>query len=144
MVIKSLFAVCCASIILSVNAVKILPECKPWQSQGLTPVKIKLDKKQAPLILSKNGKAMVKLVVPAKTDRAYYTAIAKIMQKYLNKTTGADFEIVKGVLKSGKGIFIGPCEDTAVKNAFDTMQKQQAESFLVKSFSKGIILTGND
>ena len=101
MVLKSLFAIFSTLIILSANAAEVLPKCKPWQSQGLTPVKIKIDKEAAPLTLSKNGQAMVKLVIPAKTERAYYMAIAKIMQKYLKEATGANFQIVKGALKSG-------------------------------------------
>ncbi len=142
--LKTLSAIFAATITLSANAVQILPECKPWQSQGLSPVKIIIDKKLSPLLISKNGKAMIKLVVPAENNNIYYTGIAKIIKKYLKEITGSDFQIVRGKLNSGMGIFIGPCEDTTVKNAFDSMQKQTAESFSVKSFKNGIMLIGND
>jgi len=142
--LKAIFTVFATAIIFSVNAAQTLAKCEPWESQGLAPVKIKIDKKSAPLILSDNGKAMVKLVIPAKTNRTYYMAIAKLMQKYLKETTGANFQIVKGTLKSGKGIFIGPCEDATVKNIFDNIQKKPMETFLAKSFTNGILLVGND
>jgi Domain of unknown function (DUF4838)/Carbohydrate family 9 binding domain-like len=144
MILKSLFAVFSLVIILSANAAEVLPKCKPWQSQGLTPVKVKIDQKVSPLVLSENGKTMMKIVIPAKINRTYYMAIAKLMQKYLKETTGANFQIVKGALKSGKGIFIGPCEDATVKSAFDNIQKKTMETFSAKSFKNGIMLIGND
>ena len=99
MTLKSLFLVSCA-IVLSANAAEVLPKCKPWQSQGLVPVNVKIDKKASPLVLSEKGQAMVKIVIPSKTNRAYYLGIAKILQKYLKEVSGADFKIVKGTLKN--------------------------------------------
>ncbi len=121
---------------------KVLPDCKPWQSQGLNQVKM-IDGKGT-VTLSDHGRTNLQIVIPAKEKSYYYKNTAKMLQKYLEEATGAKFNIVRGSLKSGKGIFIGPCDDPVVKKAFEQAQQLPEETLVVKVFEHGIMLLGND
>ncbi|MCF6176449.1 MAG: DUF4838 domain-containing protein [Victivallaceae bacterium] len=127
---------------ISISAADILPNCKPWQSKGLNQVKLNIG--QGELILAENGNAKVSIVVPTDDPSRYYLNIAKQLKAQLEAATGAKFTIVRGKLSSGKAIFIGPCVDTTVKQAFDQVQKMAEETLMVKSFDRGIMLLGND
>ena len=114
------------------------------QSRDLTPVKVKIEEEKPALVLSENGSAKVKLVIPANSATKYYREIANIVKKYLDKATGAKFQIVKGDITDGKGIFIGPCSDTTVQETFNILQKEPLETIEIKSFDRGIMILGND
>jgi Domain of unknown function (DUF4838)/Carbohydrate family 9 binding domain-like len=127
---------------ISISAADILPKCKPWQSKGLNQVKLNIG--QGKLTLAENGKAKVSIVVPSDDPSRYYLNVAKLLKAQLEAATGAKFSIVRGKLSSGKAIFIGPCVDTTVKQAFNNAQQMPEEAFRVKSFDRGIMLLGND
>lgn len=114
------------------------------QSRDLTPVKIKIEEEKPDLLLSENGSAKVKLVIPANFATDYYQDIADMVKEYLDKATGAEFEIVKGDITEGKGIFIGPCSDKTVQEAFQVLQKAPLETIEIRSFDRGIMIMGND
>jgi len=140
---KLCMAVVAAATIGISLAAEILPQCKPWQSQGLNQVKLELGAGE--LTLAENGKATVSIVIPASGENLqYYQATAEILKKYLEASTGVAFNIVSGELSVGKGIFVGPCPQTEVKQGFVDAQKMPEESFAVKAFSRGIMLVGND
>ncbi len=126
----------------SLAAAEILPKCQPWQSQGINQLKLNIG--QGKLTLATNGNAKVAIVVPNDDPSHYYLNSAKLLKTQLEAATGAKFTIVRGKLSSGKAIFIGPCTDNTVKQAFDQVQKMPEETLIVKSFERGIMLIGND
>jgi hypothetical protein len=141
---KRLFIAAATAAIIGISTgAEILPQCKPWQSRGLNQVKLGIGADE--LKLTENGKAAATIVIPASGENLqYYQAIAELLKKYLDLSTGAAFNIVRGDLPDGKGIFIGPCQQAEVKQGFADAQKMPEESFAVKSFSRGIMLVGND
>jgi len=116
---------------------------KPWTSKGLTPVSLTFDKKLGNLVLAENGKAKVKIVT-VDTGGWHYPDIAKLLKKYLDKCTGASFEIVTDTVPAGRHIFVGPVNEPTVKKVFAQSQKLKLDGFQIVSFEKGIILAGRD
>jgi hypothetical protein len=116
---------------------------EPWTSKGLTPVSVTIKKEIGDLVVSENGAAQVKIVT-VNTSDWHYPEIAKLLKTYLDKCTGASFEIVTGIVPPGKHIFIGPVNEPTVKKVFAQSQKLKLDGFQIVSFKKGIILSGRD
>ena len=116
---------------------------EPWTSGGLTPVDLTSREGLADLVLSENGQAKVKIVT-VNTDDWYYPAIAELLKTYLDKCTGAQFEVVVGAVPPGRHIFVGPVDEPTVKSVFAESQKRSLDGLQVVSFKRGLILVGRD
>ncbi|MDP6353968.1 MAG: DUF4838 domain-containing protein [Planctomycetota bacterium] len=116
---------------------------EPWTSKGLTPVTLKFKKELGDLVLAADGKAKVKIIT-ADTDAWHYPEIAKLLKTYLDKCTGADFEIVTDRVPSGEHLYIGPVDEPMVKRVFAESQKFKLDGFQVVRFKGGLILSGRD
>jgi hypothetical protein len=110
---------------------------EPYKSRGLTSVNMSLKKDLPPLIIAKDGKALVPIVC---SKTGYYQQVAQLLKKYLDKATGADFSISHEAPAKGKAIFIGDFN----KTLFAKAQKMPDESFLIESIPQGIVLAGKD
>ena len=116
-----------------------IPE--PCRSKALNPVVISESKDLKPLVIASKGKAAVPIVCP---KEHYYRQIADLLKTYLDKATGATFEIVETAPKDGRAVFIGPSEVPSVKKAFQRAQSLPAESLMIESVPEGLVIAGKD
>ncbi len=115
----------------------------PWTSEGLTPVDLSFEEELGDLVVATDGAAKIKIVTVDTADW-YYPEIAALLKTYLDKCTGADFEIVTGSVPPGRHVFIGPVGEPTVQRVFAESQELKLDGFQVVSFEKGIILSGRD
>ena len=118
-----------------------LIKTEPHKSKGLTPVDLKTVEEVPTQIIAQNGVARMKIVIPP--DSVYYKQTAELLKEYLDKATGADFQIVTSI-PVVNAIFVGPVDLPAMKPVLARADKLPPENFIVESFAKGIALLGND
>jgi len=115
---------------------------RPYESKGLSPVKLTLRDDVPPLVLCENGRPRAKIVTL--TDNLYYNEIAELLKEYLDLATGASFEIVDDGDSMPRGIYVGPLRNATSQEVFREAQTRGLDHFIVQSFDKGIILAGKD
>lgn len=115
----------------------------PHLSRGLTPVVLKKTAEKSGLIIAREGKALVPLVIPNSQGR-YYRDVASFLKLYLDEACGTDFKIVTADMNSETGIYIGPCERANLKELINRSTKLPPENFVISRIESGIALIGRD
>lgn len=115
----------------------------PNLSRGLTPVSLKQIPDRPSLIIAREGKTLLPLVIPNSSGK-YYREVASFLKQYLDEACGADFQIVTTETKPEAGIFIGPCEQAIPNELIDRAGKLPPEHFVIARVENGIALLGRD
>jgi hypothetical protein len=121
-----------------------LIKTQPYKSKGLTPVELKTVAGLESQAIAKDGVAQMKIVFdPKAANSFYYKQVSELLKEYLDKATGANFQIVSSI-PDEKAIFVGPVAIPEFKQILEKADKLPAEHYLVESFGRGVILIGND
>ena len=116
---------------------------KPYTSKALLPVKFNKIRGLKPLPICKNGKPMLKIIIPP--NQPYYKECAEELKYFMDIATGASFKIITDPGNLDEyGIYLGPLKNAKSKMLAKQTAKGKFDNFMIYRTAKGVLIVGKD